>query len=456
MSARAPARRRILWAGPLNAASSIGREGVRVSEALAARGAEVELVATDHEWGPETPRQATTLPMRPVAAVDLPRLALDYDHVVVNVGDHFPNHAGVFPLMASAPCLAIVHDAYLANLFNGWLWWNGSPPHLREAEVTATYGPGAAGALRRQARGELPLAEEAALLPMTEWVARRAGGCLAHSAFYVPRLLASCAGPVDVAGLPVASRGIAPLPTRDGERLTLLTPGVVNPNKCADRVVTALAASSALRDRVRYRLVGPVTEAERARLQSVADRAGYRGLSIEGAASEEELNAALHASDMIACLRSPVLEGASGSVVEAMLAGRPTLVADAGCYAELPDDAVVKVPADAPVPAITAALERLAADEPGRRALGDRARRHAEARFTLDAYLAVLEPLMEATARAAPLLQAARTMGGRMAELGLGRDDPAVARVSGVLQAMLPAAQSGAASAIQGANSPGG
>ena len=235
------ARRRILWAGPLNAASSIGREGVRVAEALAERGAEVELAATDYEWTAQTPRRATRLPMRPVSELELPRLAADWDHVVVNVGDHFPNHAGVFPLLASAPCLAVMH-AYLGNLFNGWIWWNGSQPHLREAETLATYGPSALDALRRHGRGELPLDEEAARLPMTEWVARRAGGCLAHSGYYVPRLLASCPGPVDVADLPVASRGVPPLPQRPGGRLTVLTPGVVNPNKCADRVIEALAA----------------------------------------------------------------------------------------------------------------------------------------------------------------------------------------------------------------------
>ena len=410
-------RRRILWAGPLNAASAIGRVGVRVAEALAARGAEVELAATDYEWSADTPRQPTRLPMRPTAEVDLARLALEYDHVVVNVGDHFMNHAGVF---------------------NGWIWWNGSQPHLREAEATATYGPGAAALVRRQAREGLPLAEEAARLPMTEWIARQAGGCLAHSAFYVPRLLASCAGPVEVAGLPVASRGVPALPERNGDDLTLLTVGVVNPNKCADRMIEAVAASTTLRGRVRYRLVGPVQEAERARLEALATRLGFRGLSVEGAASDAELEAALAASDMIACLRSPVLEGGSASVADAMSAGRPTLVADAGCYADLPDDAVVKLPADVPVPALTAALERLAADPEGRRALGARARAAAEARFSLEGYLRVLEPLMEATSLAAPVLRTARVMGARLAELGVGRADPAVGRVADAMNGLLP------------------
>ena len=174
-------------------------------------------------------------------------------------------------------------------------------------------------------------------------------------------------------------------------------------------------------------------------MEGLAARLGFRGLSIEGAATDAELDAALADADVIACLRRPVLEGASGSVVEALLAGRPTVVADAGCYADLPDDAVVKLPAEVPIAPLTAALERLAADEPGRRALGARARAYAEGRFTLDAYLAVLEPLMEAVAGAAPLLRTGRVLGAQLADLGVARDDPAVARLAGVLQAMSPA-----------------
>lgn len=443
--------RRIAWASPLSAASSIGRDGVRVAEALAARGAQVELIATDYEWSADTPRQVTSLPITHHAAVDLPRLALDFDHVVVNVGDHFGNHAGAFPLLDSAPCLLVVHDFYLANLFNGWLWWNGSPPHLREEVVTAVYGPEALARARLQARGELDLADEAAHLPMTEWVARRAAGCLAHSGFYTPRLLASCPGPVAVAGLPVASRGVPPLPERvGGGRLTWLTVGVVNPNKCVDRMIEALSASAELRTRVTYRVVGPVTDAERARLEARAAEAGFDGLRLEGAATEAQLKAALEASDVIACLRRPVLEGASGSVVEAMLAGRPTIVADAGCYADLPDDAVVKVGADAPVPELTAALERLAADEPGRRALGARARAAAESRHSLEGYLAVLEPLMDAVARGAPLVGLSRTLGGRLAALGLRRADPSVLRLSGLLDDLFASAAAGVAQAEGG------
>ena len=249
----------------------------------------------------------------------------------------------------------------------------------------------------------------------------------------------------------MASRGVPPLPARGGRRPVALTVGAMNPNKCVDRAIEAIAASPALRDGLDYRLVGPIAPEERARLKAIAAANGYRRLSIEGPADEAQLDAALADSDLIVCLRHPVLEGASGSLVEALLAGRPTVVADAGCYGDAPDDAVAKVPADVPLPALTAALERLVADEDGRRALGARARAYAEAHHSLDPYLAVLEPLMRATARAAPVLRVTRHLGALMGDLGLQRDDAAVGRIAAALQPVFAPA-SGGGEASQGAS----
>lgn len=424
---------RIAWAGPLREGSAIGREGVRIATGLAARGHGVELIATDHEWGAATPRIASDLPLRHWSQLHLHDLPTMFDSVVVNVGDHFLHHAGVFPLLAHAPCLAVVHDVFLGNLFNGWLWADGSRPGVRGEVMLQTYGPEGLELARRYEAGELPLEEQAQRAPMTEWVARRAAGCLAHAPFYLPRLLASCAGPVDVAGLPVASRGVAPLPERGDQAPVAVTVGHMNPNKCVDRVIEAIASRTELRERLDYRLVGPIAPEESSRLKALAGRLGYRRLSVEGSATEAELDGALAAADIIVALRRPVLEGASGSAVEALLAGRPTVVADAGFYAGLPDDVAVKVPADIPVGKLAEALSALVADPVRRRALGERARAFAERGFNLDAYLDVLEPLMRATAAAAPVLRMSRGLGARLAELGLRRDDPAVARISETL-----------------------
>ena len=49
-------------------------------------------------------------------------------------------------------------------------------------------------------------------LPMIEWMGARCEGALAHSAFYLDRLRASCPGPVQTAAMPVTGLvGFCPL-----------------------------------------------------------------------------------------------------------------------------------------------------------------------------------------------------------------------------------------------------
>jgi glycosyltransferase involved in cell wall biosynthesis len=434
---------RIAWASPLNQASAIGRVSVDVAEALVGRGHGVRLIATEHADFANRPRHPTTVRSEHWSQVDLAALADDFDIVVVNVGDHFGFHAGIFPLMESAGCLGVFHDFYLFNLFQGWLQDCGRSrtetwrQAKRVSEITSVYG---------QPLGALAAGVEAALLdtiaariPMTEWVARRCSGVLAHARFYQDRLIAACPGPTAAGPLPVSGRGIPPLEPRAEERITLLTVGHMNANKCVAEAIAAIAASPRLAKRVDYRLVGPIDPAEAERLRTMAQGLGYGGLSIIGPVDEASLNRSLEDADIICCLRRPVLEGASGSAVEGLLAGRPVIVADAGFYAELPDEVVFKVPADIDLGALTGQLERLCADEVLRRTAGAKARAWAEGHFNIGAYLEVLEPLMWATIAAQPVLGVGRGLGAELARLGLGEGDVAVRRVDDALTGLFAA-----------------
>ena len=60
--------------------------------------------------------------------------------MVVNIGDNYPFHAGVFAILDAAPCLGIFHDFYIYNLFSGWLHYNGLDYRRHDAEIVATYG----------------------------------------------------------------------------------------------------------------------------------------------------------------------------------------------------------------------------------------------------------------------------------------------------------------------------
>ncbi len=433
---------RIAWASPLNQASAIGRVSVDVTNALSERGHEVRLIATEQPALAGLPRHPAEAPCVHWSEVDLDQLGEDFDVVVANVGDHFDYHAGIFPLLDHAGCLGIFHDFYLYNLFQGWLRdvgrdrGEGWRRARQISEITAVYGEPLAAIAGQAADGVLPLETIAARLPMTEWAAARCSGALAHAHFYLDRLMAGCPGPVAAGALPVSGRGIAPLQPREGDRVTLVTVGVMNANKCIAEAIAAIGASPRLAGTLDYRLVGPIEPAEAERLRALAGALGYQGLSIIGPVDEATLNQHLAAADIICCLRRPVLEGASGSAVEGLLAGRPVIVADAGFYAELPDEMVFKVPADIDAGALAAQLERLCENPVLRRTAGAKAKAWAEAHFGIAAYLDILEPLMWGTLTAEPVLAVGRRLGAEFGRLDLGPFDPAVQRVDETLASL--------------------
>ncbi len=228
-------------------------------------------------------------------------------------------------------------------------------------------------------------------------------------------------------------RPIPALTERTGE-VVVTTIGWINANKCADVVIRAIAGSPTLKASCRYRIVGPIAEQERLRLLGIAKAEGFGSLDIVGEVDEATLNVELARADILCCLRKPMLEGASASAIEAMMSGRPTIVADGGFYGELPGEHVMKVPADVSVEAVRAALETLAVDEPRRRQLGEGAARWAREAFSPTRYAATLERFAETFVSVRPHLSLARTYSRNLKSLGLGSDDPAVTRIADQLQ----------------------
>jgi glycosyltransferase involved in cell wall biosynthesis len=111
---------------------------------------------------------------------------------------------------------------------------------------------------------------------------------------------------------------------------------------------------------------------------------------------EARLWSLLSACEVCVNLRYPTMGETSGVVVRALSLGLPLVVSDVGWFAELPDEAVVKVPVgEGEVPAITDALELLARDQELRTRMAEAARSLAQGKHQLDlvaeAYVAALE-----------------------------------------------------------------
>ncbi len=425
---------KIAWVTPFNTRSAIARVSAVVTAELVARGHEVTIVRS--EFNPDaTTALKTKLPMLDWRGCIPEQVEAQHDAVVAQIGDNHDFHAGAVDFIERTLCLGIFHDFCIYHLFQHWVHHNGRDERVRLREIDRLHGKGAGEAARPLFAAGVDLATIGRRLPMTDWLSRRCGAAFAHANFYRPMLEEACPGPVGMAYLTQEPRAVPALPQRSGE-IVVTTIGWINANKCADTIIRAIAGSPALKAACRYRIVGPIAESERQRLAGLAAAEGFAALDILGEVDEATLDAELARADIFCCLRRPALEGASASAIEALMAGRPTIVADAGFYAELPAEHVAKVPADAPVEAVRAALESLAADEPRRRAMGAAASRWAQDAFSRTRYVDALERFTQDFVALAPHLRVARAYSRKLSALGLGAGDPALARIADRLQAL--------------------
>jgi len=420
---------KIVWVTPFAKRSAIGRVSVAVTNELAARNHEVLIVRSEHERSDLAPAHPSSLPIAWWHDLSPRDLALQNDVIILNFGDNYDFHAGTLAFAESVLCLGIFHDAYLYNFFNRCLVYNGLGEDVHDREVRLTYGESAAPLASKAWHNDAAIEQLADALPMTEWLARRCGAALAHSKYYLNRLESSCPGPIAVSSLCFEGREVGPS-RPNGEMITLTTIGIINPNKCADAVIRSIASSRMLRPRCRFRLVGAITNAERTRLQSLCREVGFKNLDILGEVDDATLAAELERADILSCLRKPVLEGASASAIEGMESGRPIITADAGFYADLPDDLVFKVPPSADTGSLTNVLERLVSDEKLRRETGAKAREWALQTFSTNSYVTRLEELVAAFVSARPLLGLGTRIGQQLAALGMEPNDPEIAHLT--------------------------
>jgi len=121
--------------------------------------------------------------------------------------------------------------------------------------------------------------------------------------------------------------------------------GFLNMNKRIPQLLEAFASLRVRLPGARLLLVGAAGERfdlsrrlERLGLTDGVDRLDY--------VPEERMWSLMAACDVLVNLRYPTMGETSGSVIRALSLGKPLIVSDIGWFAELPDDVVLKVPAD--------------------------------------------------------------------------------------------------------------
>jgi glycosyltransferase involved in cell wall biosynthesis len=285
-----------------------------------------------------------------------------YDTRLYQLGNH-RCHADALAMSLEWPGVVVLHDAVLHHLYADALLARGRVgAYAREAGFA-----GGVPALQRALEAALGLAAPAWYdQPMIARAVGAATGVIVHSEFARRAVL----GAAPRARVTTIHHGVAaPVETPEpGGPFTVGVFGGLTPEKRIGSVVRAMAR---LPD-ARLRLVGAPSPGLPADAPST------------GRVTLDEMERLIDGCHVCVQLRWPTAGEASGAALRCLRRGRPTIVSDVGWFAELPDEAVVKLPAGLAesdeADLLGDTLRALRADPERRAALGRAARAHCAER----------------------------------------------------------------------------
>src|SRR6266436_3756948 len=307
-----------------------------------------------------------------------------FDAIIYHMGNDHRYHAGILDVMREHPGIVVLHDFALQDFFLGLARDRGDL-RLYLDEVEICHGEIAREeAAEALARGALPsLLARPIEFPLNCRIANSAEGIIVHSEWSRARFAAIAPG-VPVVHIPMPLKfSDAPRPSRLNDEVRIASCGLITPGKGIEHALRALSALKS-RYRFRYSLVGEPNSfydvRELIRRYGMEDR-----VEITGHVALEEFRRRINQTDIALNLRERTVGESSSSLCRLMAGGVCSIVADVGWYAELPNDAVVKVPLDSYADKVLLAyLERLIEDEPLRTGIGENAQRHARAEHAVE------------------------------------------------------------------------
>ncbi len=311
-------------------------------------------------------------------------------------------HRHVYELLRLRPGAVLAHDVRLTG-FYGWFAGveNPTDPAGRLQErIRVLYGsrlPPAA-----ISNGPPDWQQQATLgIYMTQEIQEYAEQIFVHSRYArdvleLDRGVLAREVPVSVLpfGMPAADAGQRSS-RRSSDVVTIVTVGVVSEVKGLATLIESMAMLALENVRARLVIAGPGEPQELQRWRDfAAETAPGVDIEISGHLATEEYASLLQRADIAVQLRTLSNGEASAAVADCMAAGLPTVVTDVGWAAELPDDAVARVPLGASPALLAGVLETLVGSGGEGQRLGERARAHAQAasfEHVADGYLHALE-----------------------------------------------------------------
>ncbi len=335
----------------------------------------------------------------PVPAMDIPAGARigeilgRYDAAVFNLGNNVENHAQITEALRRIPGIAVLHDFSYHHFFAHKCFEELHNPPAYARFIREYYGSTGfnmalrSGIITRDATLYAPWDGENVIdYPLMQPLAALASAVVVHSRFMEERVAQFFKGPILRLFLP-SDQKVAPAAsdmaawraeTAGRERVQFATFGHIGRPKCLDIIIQAIASSPVLRARSQFVIAGHPGDKEYVReIEALVTKLGLsRQVVFEYSVTNERLLAIKNDTDVFLNLRFPNTEGASGSLIEMMNAGRPIIAFRSGCYADLPEDAAVLIDKAGGSAAVARAMEDLLSNSARRIAIGTAAQAH--------------------------------------------------------------------------------
>lgn len=365
-----------------------------------------------------------------------------YDAVIYHLGNDHRYHGGIYEAARAFPGIVVLHDFALHTFFLGLARARENINTYLD-ELEACHGALARANADKMLKrgGTTPAQTQAVLFPLNHRIARNAEALIVHSEWSRSRL-AVIAPAVPIAQinhhvLPEDTRRLSPFAPAQPGRIEIASFGHITTEKGIELTLRVLASLSPSFD-FHYTLVGQPDGFD---VSAVVRACGLSDrVTVTGYVSMEEFKERIETCDIAVNLRERTVGETSGSVCRVMAAGVSAVVSDIGWFAELPDDAVLKVRlgenADA---SLRAALRRLMEDASLRRQLGVNARRFVTREFAIEktaqGYLTFIADVVAARTRRRFI----RRVATEMSLMGIQPTDDALLRgVSGEIARLIP------------------
>ncbi|MEQ1828682.1 MAG: hypothetical protein ABL921_22155 [Pirellula sp.] len=436
---------KIAWYTPYSTYSAIGAFSREVIRSLHQMDHEVITVRCESPNSSLLKSEAVAVG-RLMRAIDIDQHVEEFlegfDAVVYNIGNHLHNHHFAIEHQKRVPGVTILHDFLLHHLLSEQCSQSNGPSY--EEILVEEAGLDAVNAFREAALGSIQTdwyMSKASEFPVLRFAIAKTLGVVTHADFYreSTRRILNCPITTIPLAYPQQMEASLELPKKTMGRMRLLTIGDVNTNKRCESIIRAIGGSSELAANWEYRIAGSITKNFRDHLHHLAKSVPFPvELCSLGKVDDQTLKAEVESTHAISCLRHPIIEGASASVIVALSSGRPTLVSDGGCYAEIPNTLVFRVTVAKEIEDIGKRLSEIFNNYNAAIQISTAARSWSLHRHSGGAYARELVPFLESIIRVRPLIHLSDKVGRCLADWDCPSNAAVVDRMVGIIAELFP------------------